>query len=88
MGDVGLPALVGEVGFEAGVGAAGPFVGLGGDEASGAQHSPDGGDRRGGVVTLGEVVLDRDRAGVVAVLSELFAQGDDLVFVAVRDAGR
>jgi len=88
VGDVHLPAFVGQVGFEAGVGAAGPLVGLGGDKAAGAKHSPDGGDRRGGVVALGEVMVDRDRAGVEAVLGEVFAQGDDLVFEVVGDPGR
>jgi hypothetical protein len=43
VGDVHLPALVGEFGFEADVGAAGPFVGLGGDEPAGVENSPDRG---------------------------------------------
>jgi len=39
-------------------------------------------------VALAEVVMDRDRAGVEAALVQLLAQGDDLVFEAVGDAGR
>jgi hypothetical protein len=41
VGDVHLPALVGELGVEPDVGALGSFVGLGGDEAVGLEHPPD-----------------------------------------------
>jgi hypothetical protein len=42
MGDVGLPALVGELGGEAVPGALGSLVGLGGDKAPGLEDPPDG----------------------------------------------
>jgi len=41
VGDVHLPAFVGEFGNEPLVGAAGPFVGLGGHEPAGVQDPPD-----------------------------------------------
>jgi hypothetical protein len=46
VGDVGLPALVGQVGDETLVGALRSLVGLGGDEAGGLEHSPDRRHRR------------------------------------------
>ncbi len=46
VGDVGLPALVGQVGFEAFPAGAGPLLGLWGDEAAAFQDAPDGGDSR------------------------------------------
>jgi hypothetical protein len=41
MGHVGLPAFVGEIGDEADIGAARPFVWLGSDEPSSVEDAPD-----------------------------------------------
>lgn len=89
VGHVHLPALVGQLGAEADVGALRALVGLGGDEASGLEHPPDRRDRGNGSVALpGEVHSDRLRAGVVAGLDELLAHTNDVVLEAVRDLGR
>jgi hypothetical protein len=88
VGDVGLPALVGLLGFEAEVGALRSLVRLGGDEASVGQDPPDRGHRRRLTGLLFEVERDGGRAGVVAVLVEVLADADDLVLDDVGSAVR
>ena len=79
VGDVGLPALVGELGLEADPGGPGPLVGLGHHKPPPPEHAPDRGDRRCVAALLNQVVPDRLRAGVEALLTELLAQPHDLV---------
>src|SRR5262245_48401969 len=79
VGSVELPALVGLVRFEADIGALGAFVRLGSDEPPLDQDPPDRGDRRAVTVTPFEVKRDGRRAGVMAGLVEVFADGNDLV---------
>ena len=66
MGDVALPALVGQIGHEAHIGRPGPLVGLGDHEATGAQHPPDGGDRGHHGVTLRQMEGDGRCPGIEA----------------------
>ena len=66
VGDVGLPALVGELGLEADPRALGPLVGLGGDEAPGLEHPLDGRDRGHLASRGGHVEVDRLGPGVEA----------------------
>lgn len=89
VGHVHLPALVGQLGAEADVGALRALVGLGGDEAPGLEYPPDRGD--GGndsPAQPGEVHPDRLSPGVIAGLDQLLAHTDDVVLEAVRDLGR
>ena len=86
VGDVGLPALVGQLGREAPPRALGPLVGLGGDEAPGLEHPPDGRDRRHLSLALGQVVVNGHRPRVEAVVGQLLAQGHDRLLVATGDA--
>jgi len=84
VGGVGLPALVRQLGTKAPPGAAGALVGLGDDKAPPGQHPPDRGHRRHLLAGLSppvpeEVVLDRVRPGVEALLAQGLAQCDDLV---------
>jgi hypothetical protein len=90
VGDVHLPTLVGQVRFEAEIGALGAFVRLRGDEASAGEDPPDARDRtrRDTAVRSREVGVDRVGAGVGAELGELLAERDDLVFDGIRDPGR
>ena len=88
VGGVHLPALVGELGDKADVGAPGPLVGLGGDEAPGPKHTPDRRDRRDLAVALGEVLVDRLRASVPPGVLEGLAKPHDLVFEQVGDPRR
>ena len=92
VGGVGLPALVGQLRLEALPRAGRALVGLGGDEAPPGQHPPDGGHRRhrglSASVPAQQVVVDRGRSGVEAVVGERLAQGDDLVLHGHRDLGR
>ena len=85
MGDVGLPAFVGELGFEAGVRRLRAFVGLGGDEAAGLEDAPDRRGRRCRQTALFEVPVDRRRPGIDTQIDEFFAEGNDGVFVLVSD---
>jgi hypothetical protein len=83
VGDVGLPALVGQVGLEAPPGATGPLLGLGDNLAPSAQHPPDRRHRRHHLVVAPmadkQVVVDGVGAGVEALASQGLAQGHDLV---------
>jgi hypothetical protein len=88
MGDVGLPALVGEFGDEPDVGAARPFVGLRGDEPAGFEDTPDRRHRRDRDVGAGEMGVDGLGAGVEAGFVEPFADRDDLFLEEVADPGR
>ena len=78
---VGLPGLVRERGDKAGVGALRALVGLRGDKAPRPENPPDARDRRHRLFEMCplEVLSDRRRPGVKAVLGELFSDGDDLV---------
>nr|WP_231881008.1 hypothetical protein [Brachybacterium sp. sponge] len=67
VGDVCLPALVGQLGLEPSMGAAGAFLRGGGDEALGAQETADRGGRGGVQAGLFEVPGDGERAGVGAI---------------------
>jgi hypothetical protein len=88
VGDVHLPALVRQVRFEADIGASGPLVRLGRDEATPGEDPPDGRDRAGrdAVVVAGEVGVDRVGPCIGAELDELLSQSDDLVFHGVGEA--
>ncbi len=70
VGEVGLPALVGQVGFEVEVGGLWPFLRLGLDEAGAFQSAPDRrcGDRD--VVMVLQVPGDGVGAGVEPFRSE------------------
>jgi hypothetical protein len=77
VGEVGLPALVGLGGLEAPAGGAGPFAGLGGNQAGGVQ---DPADRRGGRDVqsgLLQVPGDGNRASVPAGRGQLEPGPDD-----------
>jgi hypothetical protein len=88
VGDVGLPALVGELSFEPAPGALGAFVGLGSDEPTGFEDPPDRRDRRDIVAAAGQVGVDGGGPGVEAGVDQLFAQLDDRVLVTVSDPCR
>ena len=92
VGGVGLPALVGQVGFEALPGAAWSFLGLGCDEPSSDQDPPDRGCRRRWLAAASvaelEVVGDGGRAGVEALVEERFAEFDGVVFDGLGRSGR
>jgi hypothetical protein len=64
VGEVGLPALVRQVGLEAPAGGAGPLAGLGGDQAGGVQDPADRRGRRDVQPGLFQVPGDGDGAGV------------------------
>ena len=85
VGDVGLPALVGELGREPPVGAFGALVRLGGDEAPGPQHPPDGGHRWDSGVPAGQMDPDRLGPGVQARFQQLLAHGGDFLLPPPRD---
>jgi len=82
VGDVHLPALIRERGFEADVGALGPFVRLGRDEPAPCEDPPDARDwtRSDPAVGLREVRVDRVGSGLNAELRELLSDRDDLIF--------
>jgi len=86
VGHVGLPALVRQLRLEAHPGAPRPLVGLGGHEASPAQHPPDRRHRGHLLVSEPEVVVDRAGASVKAKANELLAQRNDLVLELIRRA--
>ena len=87
VGDVGLPAFVGEVGGEPLSGALGPLVRLRGDEPAGPQHPPDGGHRRRVAGPAGQVGVDGHRPGVEPGAEEVLAHGDDVFFPPAGDPG-
>ena len=66
VGEIGLPALVGQGRFEPEVGGAGPLAGLGGDQAGGVQDPADRRGRRDVQPGLLQVPGDGDGAGVPA----------------------
>ena len=82
VGEVGLPALVGEVCLEAGVGGLGALGGRRYDEAVAGQVAADGGGRDAKVVDVSEVPGDGLGAGVESsrrqVATQLEDQGDGL----------
>jgi hypothetical protein len=79
VGEVGLPALVGQVGFEADRGALGSLVGLWGDKAPLGQDAPDRGGRGRAAMPLGKVERDRVRASVQALVGQGLTELDDLI---------
>lgn len=84
MGDVALPALVGQGRLEADQRRVGTLRRLGLDEAAPREH-PTGRRCRGHVISaMRHVPGDRARAGVEARIDKVLAQGDDLVFEVVR----
>jgi hypothetical protein len=89
VGNVHLPALVGQIGLEADVRALGALVGLGCDEAPGFEYPPDGGDRGDLAPTVRPTQMDLDRLGpgVKASLGQFLSETDDLVLVDVGDFG-
>ena len=70
MGDVGLPALIGQRRLEAHIGAARSLAGLGGDEAPSHEHAPHARGRRSVAVATGEVIVDGLGAGIETVACE------------------
>jgi hypothetical protein len=77
-GGVCLPELVGQLSLEADEGGARPLMGLRDDQTLAFENAPDGGDRRR-VVELGlEPLADALRTVVVACLTQLSAESDDL----------
>ncbi len=90
VGDVHLPALVGQRCCEARVGGLRPFVRLGDDEAPTLEHPPDTRDRTGWVAAVGgdEVGVDRVRSRVDTELGQLLAQLHDLVLDVVGNSVR
>jgi hypothetical protein len=88
VGDIGLPALIGQIGHEAHIGALGPLLGLGDDEAPGLEHPPDGRGRRNQAMSLPQVVEHRLGPGIEPVVEQLLAQGHDLVLPVIADPRR
>ncbi len=84
--EVGLPALVRELGFEPDPRAPRSFVRLGGHEAPSPEHPPDRRDRRHLLVVKPQVVVDRLGAGIQAEIAELLAERHDLVLDPLRGA--
>lgn len=74
VGEVGLPHLVRELGFEPQVGRFRSFLRLGGDVAVARQDPPHRRRRHRRLVVLGEVPADGVCAGVEALLDQLLAQ--------------
>jgi hypothetical protein len=86
MGDVGLPALVGELGREPHPGTLGPLVRLGRDETPGPQHPPDRRHRWRMLVPLGQMVMDGRGTRIKPGRVQILAQGGDLPPTARRPA--
>ena len=80
MGDVGLPALVGQRRFEADEAGLRTLLGLGSDKAPAHEDPPDGRGRRRRMTVALEVPGDGLRPGVEPTLAQPFPQTDDLVF--------
>lgn len=66
MGDVSLPAFVGEFCFETGVGVAGAFLGCCRDEAGGVEDASDGRDGWCGMAFACELPGNGSRSRVSA----------------------
>jgi len=79
VGDVGLPAFIRQSGFEADPRAARSFAGLWENEPAAFEDPPDRGDSRHRLVDQRQVIVDRLRAGVQAIIGKLLSPGDDLV---------
>ena len=78
VGDVGLPRLVGHLGFEADQRGARALLGLRRNQALPPEDPPDSRDRGDAVDPLaGEVVSDRLGAAVVSLREQLLSQGHD-----------
>jgi len=88
VGDVALPAFVGELGGKADPGALGPLVRLRGDQPAGLEHPPDRGHRRHLLMPLGQVVVNGRRPGVEPGAGQVLAQRGDLLLPAAGDPGR
>ena len=88
VGEVCLPHLVGQIGFEPDVGRLGPFFGVGPDEAGGGQAPPDRRGRHGDAVSVLEVPGDGVGAGVESPGVEVGAQVNDQLVHLRCDGGR
>ena len=77
MGEVGLPALVGLVGFEPDVGGTGALARLRGDQSRRGQVAGHRRSRHRHAVVVAQVPHDGVRAGVQALLGQLLAQPHD-----------
>ncbi len=88
MGEVGLPGLVRQLGFEPDVAAAGAFLRLWDDQAGTAQFAADRRFRDDELMLLGEVPGDGRRTGVMAVGEELGPKLEDQLDGGLRRRGR
>lgn len=88
VGDVGLPAFVGQRGFEADVGRFRALLRLRGDEAGPFQGAPDRRRRHDRVVVVVQVPGDGVGAGVETFPRELLAQLHDQLNSGRRDRVR
>ena len=79
VGDVGLPSLVRQIGFEPDERGAGRFCGWGVTKPRRRKDPPDRRDRRAGAVAARQVIGDRVGAGIQALIGERLAKLDDLV---------
>jgi hypothetical protein len=77
VGEVGLPALVGELGREPHIGALGPLVRLGGDQSSAGQVAGDAGPGYLDAVVMVEVPADRVGTRIQTLVLEVLAPLDD-----------
>ena len=78
MGEVGLPGLVGQVGFEAQVGRPGSLPRFGGHQAVTLENLPDGGGCSASSVVAFEVCGNGVWAGIVTGLSQFASQSQNL----------
>lgn len=83
VGDVGLPAFVGLIGFEPSPGRPGTLLRLRGDKAAARQHPPDRRDRRGRLAAVAQVPADRLGARVQALFAEFLTKADDQLLALV-----
>jgi hypothetical protein len=77
VGEVGLPALIRELGCEAHIGGLGPFGGLGSDQTPSGQVAGDAGPGHHQPVALAQMPADRVRSRVEALARQVLAQLDD-----------
>jgi hypothetical protein len=88
VGEVGLPALVGQLRGEPDVGGLGALLRLGDDEPVFGQVACHGGPGHGQAVVVGQVPADGVRAGVEARDGQLLSQLDDQVDSLASHRGR